>query len=384
MTEEPDESHEFMWYTADGIIALVSLKTFSENISHYKKLAELSHIFLDELLWLPHYSPCNDFQIPSGGNYMTFEVIKFLKSLENNLERYLWIAPHLYVILTCSISHYDIGEVLHFERFVRESSLHKTMLTSTMRMTKQVHDFIVQKEWQDFEYKLAENKFFSVLSICCGDNITFSSVLCSSHGHHISGPPVRIFNVNCSVTNPLDEEVFEKFLSVSVQVTLSEVERHYKVNIKPKHMAVIVDTCTTNHIRIKHELLHRLSLMLENNKEERYEFSSLGDRKFEEHDNIVAVCNSDDIASFEWSVVIHIKYIYDHNYRFGYSSKTLTYFDSYHNMIASRCTVQYIIICCKDAEDAWPHTKSFQNFKLWCKDNNKRPDTTAYQEYLKL
>ena len=75
------------------------------------------------------------------------------------------------------------------------------------------------------------------------------------------------------------------------------------------------------------------------------------------------ICDSCDIASEEWPVVIHVKYFYDYNDRLQTKGKLgyLTYFESFHNMIASRCTVQHIIICCKGEEDAWPHDKSIQN-----------------------
>ena len=59
----------------------------------------------------------------------------------------------------------------------------------------------------------------------------------------------------------------------------------------------------------------------------------------------------------------HVKYFYDYNDRLQTKGKLgyLTYFENFHNMLASRCTVQYIIICCKGEEDAWPHNKSIQN-----------------------
>ena len=351
-------------------IFLVSMDIFNENLRLYSQLATQCHVFVDELLWLP-YSPEKSDMISN-----TIDLIFLL----NNGERYLWIAPYLYIIFIHLFTNSEVKEAEKFLKSVSNSSLHITILTTTMRTTKQVHDFIVQKEWQDFcKYINFKNIVHRI------DDDVFKSVLCSSHGNYQSGSPVRIFR--------LDPRVIDHFCEYMVssrlphfslpQLILREVERHYNVlKIKPKDMAVIVDTCTKNHIYIKHKLLNEL-ILGSKKQNAKYTFSSLSDKKFEERIDIVAVCNSDDIASFEWSVVIHVKNTYDRNYRLENSSNTLTYFNSHHNMIASRCTMHYIIICREYQEDAWPHMKSFLNFKLWYTGTNKDSYVKAFDEYLK-
>lgn len=359
------------WNSNGGKIMLVPLMTFLQKNRLYKELAELSHIFADELLWLPIVP----YKITS------FTTTSFLYDQMRERRYYAWIAPHLYVILTYLFVKKKTN--LNDDGLGYFGDLYNPkILTTTLHTTKQIHDFIIQKEWQDFfKYKdkrleYALDMLFEVYSKI------FNSVLCSSHGHHITGPPVRIFN---DITNQYQypsENHFQRFIKYSAQVIRSEIDRSYGVQkIKPKDMAVIVDTCAKEHIRIKHMLINELK------ETAHYKFSSIKDPDYmlmyTDPNNrrikpIVTICNSDDIASFEWQLVIHVKYIYHCNYRFDYTSEELTYYDSYHNMIASRCTMQYIIICCKDAEDAWPHNKSFQDFKLQCEKTNKFEKSQIY------
>ena len=415
-----------------GKIMLVSLKAFDIDYCKwfYEGLAYTSHIFSDELLCPPNTSD----DLP--------ENIREFFSLRNLLEKdsfshmyrqyYFWIAPHAYIFLarsltnkmamvhsklqlliehnmTCHHDHQPIAKskcsllmlyVFHMTKPAnREDMLcnieHKTncnciyilkfitTLSTTFRTTKHIHDFIVQKEWQDFcNYKLAD-KNLNMLFL----NNVLEPLLCISHGHHINGPPVRIFSINYNKKlDKYNQEMKIKFLHSSVQVIWSEIERLCKKNysIKPKEIAVIIDTCSIYAMDIRQSLSEKLN---ENCKSASrpYVFSSFKDEQ--DRDNTIVIYNSDDIASLEWPVVIHVKYFYYHNYELD-SSGDLNYFESYHNMIASRCTMEYIIICCEDTEDAWPHNNSFQKFKLWCEEesgtDNAKLDVDAFKKYLKL
>ena len=364
------------WHKCSGKIMLVSLIKFNKNICLYEEFIKISHIFVDELLWLP-------FEPPPQNLEFSYIFTMICKQLKQNTY-HVWITPHLYYFLTYLLHLKGVYDDVYLPRFDN----YVTKLTTTFRTTKGIHDFIIQKEWQDLckyvdrEFKAFQggkplnwslNKFFNNYSDI------FQTVLCNSHGHHVTGPPVRIFNFDYDATIQPDEIMLNKFINFSAKVIASEVDRHCGVlNFKHEDIAVIVDTCVKDHIRIKAELLNHPKL-------KGYKLRSLDLVSMEKSD-IVVICNSDDIASFEWPVVIHIKYLYDCNYRFGLLGH-LTYFESYHHMIASRCTIQYIIIECKHKEDAyaWPHNKSLQKFKLWRQQNEgKKLEAETFHEYSKL
>lgn len=356
-----------MFFNSEGKIMLLLLKLFSKNPT-YQLLAEIStiHIFIDEFLCLPFE--------PSLPEINLSRILQFCQQIFTSKGKHIWIAPHLYVILTYATI--NKGKDKDIENFLDFSRLYpKTTLHTTMRTTKQVHDFMIQKKWQDFSKCNFTHQELN--KIFC--NNIFEVVFCNSHGHYITGPPVRIHK--CDVTNPFTEVKSKRFLKFSAEVIRSEVGQYYtNYKVKPREIAVIIDTCDKDHILIKHSLINH-PILNPHPDRKAYRFSCLSDPEYPNSTNIVAICNSDDIASFEWPVVIHIKFSYAHNYRFNISSNNLKYFESYHNMIASRCTWQYIIICC-EGEDAWPQNKSFQGFKLWCEENKREFEAEAFHEYL--
>ena len=426
---------------AHGKIILVSFKIFKSN-TDYKfiiKLAYTSHVFSDELLWPPN-TPDN---LPENlRKFFSFiNLIDLEKDRFSPKKYYFWITPHAYIFLVCLLTnkyckckmahsshqltlqlieliiHNHLKSecallmfyILHMTKpddkiecirrdfnilyhliydgyYIRSRShtwncLAVTTLSTIFRTTKNIHEFIIQKEWQDFcKYKLADEGNLNVLFYS-----VLESLLCSSHGHHINGPPVRIFSINKNF-DEYGEKLCEYFIDSSTEVIQNEIERllRKKCSIfEPKDIAVIIDTCSIRHTIIEQSLLKKLN---DNSckSARRYVFSSF--EEAQDRENTVVICNSDNIASLEWPVVIHVKYFYCHNYELD-SSGDLNFFESYHNMIASRCTMEYIIICCEGTEDAWPHNNSFQKFKLWLEESgtdNVKFDVGAFQRYLKL
>ena len=186
-----------------------------------------------------------------------------------------------------------------------------TTLNTTLRTTKQINGIIAQKQWQDI------SKFINAaLNRQLFNSKIFNSVLCNSHGHHISGPPVRMFQQN-----------FEDFCKFSVEVIDTKVKRLTDFStIEPHDIAVIVDAYTRYSLDIKLHLLDYL-------KYPRVTFKDYYDKK---ELNKIVICDSRDIASEEWLVVIHVKYFYDYNDGLQTKGKLgyLTYFENFHNMIA--------------------------------------------------
>ena len=77
---------------------------------------------------------------------------------------------------------------------------------------------------------------------------SIQSFVANSHGHHISGPPVRIFQQNF--------QYFEDFCDFSVEVIGTEVKRLTGYStIEPHNIAVIVDPYTRYSSDIKLHLL---------------------------------------------------------------------------------------------------------------------------------
>ena len=341
----------------DDKIVLVTLKAFNEDLDHFKALAKDSHVFVDEFFWLESSDIKN-----------CSEIACFLSSLLNESNKnYVWIVPNLYLILTCVLTEQQTT-IEHFGLQHFDTKAHLKTLSTTLRTTKQIHDFMAQKQWQHaLKYKL-ESQSHELLTTYID---IFKTLLCSSHGHHICGPPVRVFNI--------DDR--SKFFTFTAEVIKNEVHKHCQVyKIKPHDMAVVVDSTIENNSVEYHDINQSsFKHALINNKlnqypqNEYYTFSSIKDPKYP-NNKIVAVCDSSEIPSFEWSVVIHVVPSYN----------KLSFYEGDNSLIASRCKVQYIIICENGTEDAWPHMNSFQHFKMWCEKENKKLDAEALREYLAL
>ena len=322
----------------------------------------MDHVFIDELFWPPN----ND-----HSRYLRIDYF-LLKIIISKLNGHLWIAPHLYTTLAFMITKKPFDDMVFF---LMHNYISTTTLSTTLRTTKQIHDFIIQKEWQDFynwvEFKKLTDK--DLVGFFVPHNDILKSVLYNSHGHHITGPPVRVISLSCNV------QELDMFIQSSVSVIRDEVNRLCKgkkvKQIKYHDIAIISDKHDAHHASILSMLEKNLKAGQDSSKYHRFD---------EEKDikNSVVICNSDEIASLEWPVVIHVKYVHLRKYNLD-NSGYLKYFESYQNMIVSRCTTEYIIICCKGKEDAWPHSKSFQDFKLWCEKENET-DAEAFLNYSKL
>ena len=385
------------WNEPGGKIMIVSLDIFDKDILHYKELVQTGHVFSDELFWPPNKEPSKNFLPKYLREFLWPELLKPRKY-------YFWIVPHSYIFLACLLKDYRWPKDIYLY-ILPQWSRHEfiTTLSTTFRTTKHIHDFIIQKEWQDFcKYTDKLTDRYLNLLFC---TVIFKSLLYSSHGHHINGPPVRIFSLNCNEelrahVDPYDPEMHRNFLRYSVEVIWSEIKRlcsRKNSKIEFKDIAIIIDVCSTYDIITQEKLLRNLNLENKENSEASLEWQEFlrnlklnsshnifSRFKPENKENSVVVCNSDDIASLEWPVVIHVNYFYHHNYTLDSSHCDLNYFESYHNMIASRCTMEYIIICYKDTEDAWPHNNSFQKFKLWCDEKKLDCNPATFREYSKL
>ena len=136
-----------------------------------------------------------------------------MKSLLKVKEKYLWISPHLYIIT----DKLEDDNIKHFYELFSDHDIPITMLSTTMRTTKQIYEFMVQKEWQDFVKFVDVRKTSYVKLNQMLDCKVFRSVLCNGHGHHTSGPPVRIFNYRFPLLDANGGEApdFKVFLSRS-------------------------------------------------------------------------------------------------------------------------------------------------------------------------
>ena len=340
------QQEEQKWSGPHGRIMLLPLEIFIKNFWLYKKLAQTSNIFFDEMLLSPFglWSPNPD------------QIIESIRAVVQGTQ-HVWIVPHLYAILACLITEPLDKEIELLIFLTKHITI--TTLTTTMRITKQIHDFIIQKEWQDFQiYKLSDNQLNELFTTYPHNKI-FKSVLCNSQGHHITGPPVRILYVNSALKDPFNLRMFNYFLHSAAVITMIHVAMlcdRYKFNLQD--IAVVIDIFFPglDYKDIKESFVDSTGSDV---------FCTFDEQN--EGENRIAICDPKDIASFEWPVVIHVKYNY-----YWTSCNEVTFLESWYNMIASRCTVQYCIICCEPKEVAWPQKKSFQRFNLWCEKNAKR------------
>ena len=112
----------------------------------------------------------------------------------------------------------------------------------------------------------------------------FNSVICNSHGHHTY---IRTTS--------------ENFCDFSVEVIDTEVKRLTDFStIEPHDIAITVDAYTRYSSDIKLHV-HLLDYL----KYPRVTFKDYYDKK---ESNKIVICDSRDIASEEWPVVIHVKY----------------------------------------------------------------------------
>lgn len=360
------------WNSVGGKIMLLSLKIFSKDFWLYKKLAKTSHIFIDEFLWLPLELQSPEYDLKNFlMNFLVFHIIHRKKKYN-----YVWIAPHLYIVLTVLLrpqsAHKDLVVFALSTSVDRHMPI--TMLGTTMRTTKQIHDFMIQKEWDDFcKYEFSDKRLHFLFKFY--DKI-FKSVLCNSHGHHITGPQVRIVKLNCGITNPHGKNMLDVFLHHCAEAIGIEVNRLLTVcKMKLQDIAIMIDAFPSQYKHVKETLLEKLNPQRPNPHVNYNKYCSF-DQQQEIDSNAVVICNCDHIASLEWPVVIHVKCFYHWN-----SSNERTFIEGYSNMIASRCTMQYIIICSEVTKVAWPHSKSLQNFNLWCGSNF---ETRAFYEYKRI
>ena len=149
-------------------VKLYSVEEFYNKFDDFKKLAKASHVFVDELLWryvksnpscggLTYYSDTNDTKYKKINQAVKLPIeqlkvgIKFLNMLHDLFkcsDKYVWIVPTLYAVLSKVLVDTAPEEVFHFEKLFPSESF--SDLNTIMRTCKEVHEYKAKNEFQDF------------------------------------------------------------------------------------------------------------------------------------------------------------------------------------------------------------------------------------------
>ena len=294
------------------------------------------------------------------------KMVKHLHELFNDENRihFLWVVPHLYAIVRHKMFYDDLRNGAVYQFLKDFEGLPISTIRTTMRTSKQIHDFIIEKEWQEFTGAVDELEHLK--------HPAFHTVFHKFLGHSISGPSIKkiMYPSQCHHFGVKDkhpnQKITDHFHHFSAKVILTEINRllqdppavqlqwkdsfetcgvKSKLPLQPRDIAIIGDS--SEHPRLNLVLIKQLL-------EKTAQFN-VGNVKYHQGGaNTVAISYSCDIASLEWPVVIHVRLNKTIQLRHmkNPQRQALTmdfpFFEADHSVITSRCMVQYILICRED------------------------------------
>ena len=316
----------------------------------------------------------------TDSNDLGVQLVNYLLSLFKAVNRphCLWVVPHLYSIVRQKLFYDEMHEGEIYPFIANFEQLPVSSLNTTMRTSKQIHDFKIKNEWQEFCNACCDDEESVDLFL---DHKVFQTVFCSFLGHSVSGPPVKTItypshcqNYGVQDKHP-NQKIVDHFHHFSAKVIRAEIDQLLlqppaielirkdvfesskiqgtKSTLEPRDIAIIGDS-SESHLNL--ELIKEL---LQDAK-----FTICSVKEFQEGKNSIAICYSCDIASLEWPVVIHIQA--EPNQRLHYPKGgespgvvvQFHFFHDDHSVISSRCMVYYIRICQQD-DDTKKHGYSF-------------------------
>ena len=363
----------------DKFITLISIRKFYTSFYKYEKLAENRHVLVDELLY------------PTTRDMYDHIFLDFLSRLLKESKRCVWIAPHAYLVTKHMFfnKNFESALCLPFQ-FKRKLSEYFVFLRITMRTTKEIHDYKNRLEFIDFKHefksedkdKAANDDFFQLLYI--------NNVL----GHSISGFPVQTISylnhyhylrqIICILYQNIyngdkiyqyelkfEKEPFHHFAATKIIEKVKGL-KDIAPDIEYQDIAIIMD-----YYEKLHSLISELSPV--NDPLEKLK-GYLQILNFE-GGNAVTMCYSNEIASLEWPVVFHIQSTDLRNANSKDNDK-ISFIQSEHDLIISRCTAYFIHICFSHP-DSFTNKSFGEKFNAWYhkQHNHKKRLDEAIKEY---
>lgn len=292
-------------------------------------------------------------------------LVNFLLSLFKDKDRSqcLWIVPHLYIIIRQQLfySSAQTGEVHHFIAQLEELPI--SSLNTIMRTCKQVHNFKVKKEWQEFCDCIDGEESLD----CFLEHMVFRMVFVNFLGHSVSGPPVKtvLYPSHCRQYSIPEkhpnQKIIDHFHHFSARVLQAEIDQILrdppaielirkgvfetskipgsKPTIEPRDIVIVGDSSESN-----------LDLVLIKELLKGANFTLCSVKEHQEGKNAIPICYSCDIASLEWPVVLHVQAKRNQQLHYRKGSKSpgmfinFPFFEGDQSVITSRCMVYYIHI----------------------------------------
>ena len=356
-------------------IELLSVEDFYNSFDEYKVLAEASHVFVDELLW--RYvdsnggSSISSYKKTSGetnlryygntrGDYASKRGVEFINLLytlftDSSNQKHVWIVPNLFNILPAYfVSRALSDEASHFDVLFQYEVSNFTGLTTVMRTCKEIHEYIKKNESKDFSRPKNEdyyinNGFFNT--------DIYGILFCSKLGHSISAKPILGSNVQIFDYPGIPDEFpaycvrkiqreINKLLKEGEFVTITcEGVRPIKRNKAFRPTDLVIIASMTKKIDLE-EIMKSVNQLQQSNEDlEVVHWKLCTIQKYHENpsETEIPICYSKDVASLEWPVVIHIRYL-----KTGAGGFTIQDSLGEDNVVVSRCILYYILICLKD------------------------------------
>lgn len=412
-------------------ITLISITDFYRSFLEYEKLTKSRHVFIDELLY------------PTTGDLFGKYDKLFIHMLSQLLKENgycVWIASHAYSITKDLLFDKNFESVhnLRFQ-FRQKFKEYFVYLHTTMRTTKEIHNYKNQLEFKDFcdhkfkiedLDKIANDEFFQLLYMenFLGHSISGSRVETIEYSKHCHNR--RIIKIKAK-DNHYWYNKHKKYRKIkikkisllyfSAKVIIKRIKylmKHTKSSKDYQDIAIIIDyfekqrafqksnntlqrkkhcllkkiEATTKKLTIKHEeqkmncymskfiKLYNIKIRgpLETVK------AHLRKLKFGYIDgkHAITMCYSNKIASLQWPVVFHIQCTNLQNTKGKRSRKRISFLQSDHSLIISRCMGHYVHICHSDM-DRFTNKSFGEKFFEWRQkqQNNRKSRVEALKEY---